>query len=64
MTLQATRKNTLEEAQREAWKLSLAHPVLFVYVIHSTRGVYIVDTIFIKHDDEKLIETYKNGILI
>lgn len=64
MTLQATRKNTLEEARAFARIESVRVPKFYYYIVWVNSGHYLVDYIGILFSDETLIETYKNGILI
>lgn len=64
MTLEAIRKNTLEEAMVYARIESMRQPKMFFYIVWSTLGFYLIDFVGIIFSDENLIETYKNGVLV
>lgn len=63
MTLQAIRKDTIEEARLCAKSQSFILPRFYHYIVWSTSGHYLVDYIGILFSDETLVETYKNGVL-
>ena len=52
--------NTIDEARSFAWAKSVFSDFFF-YVIHSTSGRYIVDTLGQTYSDEKMIEVYYKG---
>jgi len=63
MTLQAIRKDTIEQARAHAIEQSKTHPERFYYIKFHTSGRYLVDFIGISYSNENLVETYKNGVL-
>jgi len=48
-------------ARETAKEESLEHPDHFIYLLKNNSGMYLIDYIGIKHDDEHVIATYKNG---
>ena len=48
-------------ARERAKEESLEHPDHFIYLLKNNSGLYLIDYIGIKHDDEHIIATFKNG---
>jgi len=48
-------------ARERAKEESLDHPDHFIYLLRSNSGYYLIDHIGLKHSDEKIIFTFKNG---
>jgi len=48
-------------ARERAKEESLEHPEHFIYLYKNNAGWYVIDHIGIKHDDERLICTFKGG---
>ena len=49
---------TARETAREE---SIEHPDHFIYLLRNNYGMYLIDHIGLKHSDEKIIITFKNG---
>ena len=48
-------------ARETAIEESMDHPDHFIYVLKNNSGVYLIDYLGLKHDDEHIIATYQNG---
>jgi len=55
--------DTFISARETAKEESLDHPEHFIYLYKSNSGHYVIDHIGIKHDDERLLFTFKKGDL-
>jgi len=53
--------DTYLTAKETAKEESILHPNFFIYLLKNNSGMYLIDYIGIKHDDEHIIATFKNG---
>lgn len=48
-------------ARERAIEESLNHSDFFIYLYRNNAGYYVIDHTGLKHSDEKIIATFKNG---
>ena len=55
------REESFIYARERAKEESFEHPDHFIYLFKSNSGGYVIDHIGIRHDDERILMTFKNG---